>query len=404
MRYGLIPVEPTKEDYKQNGRIRLAGLVLQADGQWDTYLPPEELQDRGLATAACASFGTLACVEALIRQEFKDTPEYSDRFLAEQSGTTIYGNNPQTVCETLRKKGVCLEQDWPYSPDIKTWGEFYQTPPENIQQLAKTFTYEFDFAHQWIGKDPQSMMTALMYSPLGADVSAWGIPDADGIYHRFGTSNHWICIYGFEANKYWKCFDSYDNTHKKLAWDFGFTMVKGYTLHKQVAVESFWSLFLKQLRTLLGLDTPTSTPNTPVKPESSPTEPVKTLLWDTPRNSYHSVRVLCDEEGLTLDEKNLICACIYQESGFDNSSVCVNKDKAGKPWSKDVGIVQVNDYFHCGEGKQFPSADYVVANPEKAVRWMIDMYKVGQLKMWVSYSSGAYKRWLLKSSPMWTLA
>lgn len=254
MEHGLILVKPTKEDYKQGSKLRLGGLPLVSDGQWDSFVPPDELQDKGFSSMACTSFGTLNCVEALERQEFGDTTEYSDRFLAGMSGTTQYGNDPNTVAETLRKKGCALEADWPYGADITTWGQFYQTPPYNIITSALQFIAEYDFGHEWGKNDQASMMDALRYSPLGVTVYAWNQPDSDGIYHRNGmSSEHWVMIYGFVANHYWKCFDSYDNTHKKLAWDFGFELVKKYTLHKQVIREDWWVVFVRQFRTLLGL-------------------------------------------------------------------------------------------------------------------------------------------------------
>ena len=129
-----------------------------------------------------------------------------------------------------------------------------------------------------------------------------------------------------------------------------------------------------------------------------------TLLFDTPQNAYHSVRVLCDQAGLTYAEKNLICECIYQESGFNQNSVCDNKDSQGVVWSKDISICQVNTYFHIGAGKDFPSVEYVMANQDKVVLWMIKMYQQGLLKQWVSYSSGAYAQWGQPGSPMWKLA
>ena len=130
-----------------------------------------------------------------------------------------------------------------------------------------------------------------------------------------------------------------------------------------------------------------------------PVAPSK-LLWDTPKQAYHSVRVICDEMGLVLIEKNTLCACIYQESRFLNTAVGKNKN------STDWGIVQVNDTkgWHIGTGLQFPSVQYVLENPEKCVRWMIRTYKsTGTLTPWASYTSGAYKQWLLPASPMWKL-
>lgn len=131
----------------------------------------------------------------------------------------------------------------------------------------------------------------------------------------------------------------------------------------------------------------TITPMLPVNPDIlSP--------WDIPANCRHNVRVLCDLSGLTLEEKNILTACIARESGFDNSAKCFNKDKTGAVWSTDWGIVQCNDWFWIGEGKRYPSVEYVLANQQVMVQWMIDCLKAGKLSMWSSYSTGAYKRYL----------
>lgn len=138
--------------------------------------------------------------------------------------------------------------------------------------------------------------------------------------------------------------------------------------------------------------------------------PASPIFWDTPKHCWHAVRVLCDQAGLLINEKNLICACIYQESRFQNylpDGAPVRNDNLaqdGSISSSDWGIAQVNDYYHIGRGKDFPSVDYVLGNPDAIVQWMIDMYKRGNLKLWSSFSTGAYKAWLLQSSPMWTLA
>lgn len=126
--------------------------------------------------------------------------------------------------------------------------------------------------------------------------------------------------------------------------------------------------------------------------------------WTQPSNAYHNVRVLCDLAGLTVQEKNIICACIYQESQFENTAMCRNRNSGGVVTSTDWGICQINDYFHIGEKKDFPSVQYVLANPETVVNWMIQQYREGNLDMWVSYTSGAYLYWLQSYSPMWKLA
>lgn len=132
----------------------------------------------------------------------------------------------------------------------------------------------------------------------------------------------------------------------------------------------------------------------PTAPIPAPTAPpAPKYLWDTTANARHSVRVICDEMGLTLAEKNVITACIQQESNFNNKAIGRNM-KNGKLLSTDWGIVQINDYWHVGTGKKWASVQQILDNPDKAVKWMIQMYKQGNLKMWVSYSSGAYKKYL----------
>ena len=255
MRYGFQYVKPIEGDYKQYGKLTLGSLPIRPDGQWDDWCPPDEDQNNGFEPQSCTSNGTLTCVEILQRQEYQDTTDWSERFLANVSGTTMWGNDPQKVAETLRKKGTVHESDLPYTPDINTWAKYYDTIPYELEvrALAK-FKGTYDFGHQYVGTDPQSMMNRLQYSPLGADVYAWR--ELNGKYIRNGMgSNHWICIYGYEKGKYWKCMDSYggQTNKKKLAWDFGFTVVKEYTLHKQLVSQSLWAIAINWLRARLGL-------------------------------------------------------------------------------------------------------------------------------------------------------
>ena len=81
------------------------------------------------------------------------------------------------------------------------------------------------------------------------------------------------------------------------------------------------------------------------------------------------------------------------ESGFKNTAKNENK-RDGKTVSIDWGICQINDYWHIGAGKSFPSVEYVLKNPAEVVKWMIKQYKAGNLKWWIAYKSGAYKKYL----------
>lgn len=142
------------------------------------------------------------------------------------------------------------------------------------------------------------------------------------------------------------------------------------------------------------------------------------LLWDTPPHAFHSLRVKCDRAGTGWILKDTITACVYQESNFYNRNLSgspiknENKNKAGIVTSIDWGMFQINDFYHIGPGKDFPSVAYVIDNPDKMADFMIACAMRGQLKLWSSYQwtdgNGVvhhpYKQWLPLTSPMWKLA
>ncbi len=125
-----------------------------------------------------------------------------------------------------------------------------------------------------------------------------------------------------------------------------------------------------------------------------------TYKWDTPANVRKSIRMICDEEGLPIVrtnniggkmylDKDIICAVIQCESGFDTKRT--NKNKDG---TTDWGLCQYNDYWYIGKGKPIASIDEAMNNPEKCVRVMIQQYKKGRIKDWVCYSGNFYKKYL----------
>lgn len=112
-------------------------------------------------------------------------------------------------------------------------------------------------------------------------------------------------------------------------------------------------------------------------------------LWNTPENSRHSLRMICDEEGLTVEQKNLMSQVVHCESGYKTTITHPNLNGAGKQMSEDFGICQWNDFYH---GKEI-SPDDAVHDPEKAIRLMCKYVKAGRISQWVCYSSGLYKNY-----------
>jgi len=171
-------------------------------------------------------------------------------------------------------------------------------------------------------------------------------------------------------------------------------------LNRQVKVQSFWEQFLKLLEALFVGEKPIHPDDPPIKPtdemtvDPKPIEPVKeTLAWETPEKARHSVRVICDEEGLTVEQKNTLCATVGAESGWKPRAINKNV-RDGIVKSIDYGICQINDYWHIGPTKYFKSPEEVLSNPEKCIRWMCKMWKAEKRNLLAAYNNGSYKRYL----------
>lgn len=136
---------------------------------------------------------------------------------------------------------------------------------------------------------------------------------------------------------------------------------------------------------------PVINPPEPIQPPIVIAPPVETpkYLWGTPTLARHSVRVIADEEGLDVEQKNTMCATIGAESGWIITAVHKNIVN-GKVTSVDYGICQWNNVYH---GKEISPTE-ALEDPEKAVRLMCSYWKRGQRDLWMAYKNGSFKRYL----------
>ncbi len=240
MRYGLQYIDIKRKDYVLGRKVSLKQTILVPDGQWDNWLPSEEVQNFPIETDACTTFAILNAVEILLRYEYKNTENLSDRFLAYITGTgSKHGNNPQAVAEALRTKGDVREKLWMYTADLKTWKDIYAIPPQILYAKALKFINTYKFGHEWVLATPKIMKQALQYSPLTVAGWAWDM-NSRGLYFspKGKVPEHYFVVYGYVDGEYWKVFDSYDNSLKKLVWYFHFAMVKRFTLHSKKVIET----------------------------------------------------------------------------------------------------------------------------------------------------------------------
>jgi hypothetical protein len=132
---------------------------------------------------------------------------------------------------------------------------------------------------------------------------------------------------------------------------------------------------------------PPPAPPTPPPPLTTP--PTSKYDWAGPTAVRHSVRVICDEEGLTVEQKNTMCATIGGESEYNPNAINYNRIN-GKLYSTDYGLCQWNDVYH---GSEISPQD-ALHDPEKAVRLMCAYWKRGQRTLWIAYKNGSYKNYL----------
>lgn len=427
-RYGYIaPIRTTKSLVFGSDHFVDPILMLGGHG-WGAYLPADERQMMiDGDTYACTVFGTLNALEIISKHKTKNSYNFSDRYGA-IGGDVIagIGGDPVKVFNAFAKNIGVIDE--PYLPlrDGMKLEEFYSPKPltHALLDRGKKWLKTHELKMEWVPTDANSMKDALQYSPLCVAVYAWVMgPDGKYIRPPNGQDIHWTTLYDYVDGDYWMVYDSSNNTHLRLAWDFGFTTIFRYAILDKIPDPSWYENLIRSLvavlaqlglakapqeafQTVIKATVDEIEANTPDTPVSQPVDTQIThqtdtendvqpkYVWDSPEASKHSFRVICDEEGLNWGEKNLLCAVLMAESGFKMSAVNENRNAKGEVTSRDWGIYQFNDYWYI-EKMHLITIEQAKNDPEFGARLFIKRYKAGFLKDWVGYISGAYKLYLV---------
>ena len=232
--YGLIPRELNASDWVLGGISGLKRDILQADRNWRTFLPPLEIQRTPeYDTMACVTFSALNAIETIFFRKYGIRLNWSDRFTAKMSGTTIYGNNFFDVAQSIAKlHGLSLEENWPFV-DCKTFAAFYADVVDAVIQLAAKSLNEYVVQYEAVWDTTDSLFDALQYAPIQVGVHAYG-PLVDGVYQRTEErGNHAVLLFNAVEGEYWEIYDHYDNAFKKLAWNTRFWGAYAYDIAKK---------------------------------------------------------------------------------------------------------------------------------------------------------------------------
>lgn len=260
MRYvpqgGGLVIEERDSDYVF-GSGQLKGKVVRPDGDWRAYTPKYEGQrERGIETSACATFGTINCVETLMEEMgLGNDLDYSERFISLLSGTTRQGNSPTKVAETIRRYGLIPQAMMPFDDSIRSWDDFNSwkgADKEKCLAAGRQWLkrYGFGYDRVWSGDvSPEAkrrlMAEARRYSPLGVSVLAWVDEGGEYLKPEGGEDNHWCMSVAEDV-----VVDTYEPNVKRLKPGYDHLIALRYSVAAKAyeAPTGFWGQIINTLK------------------------------------------------------------------------------------------------------------------------------------------------------------
>lgn len=239
-----------KEDEYLFGKLGALGITkkpLRPLGGWKKFLPLFEHQSMGFETSNCTAFGSTNAIEVLQLVQFNEVANYSDRALGIMSGTTLQGNTPQVVLETVRNNGLAFEETLPMS---KTAEEYYANLTDTATAEGRRWVRKYKFNHEWTftpfydeEEKKENLIKSLEFSPIPVAVYAWW---KEGVLYKKpvgATANHWCMLFDYDKGHWWAIYDSYEESVKLLDWNYEFEFAKSISLEKKPEKKCFLSLW-----------------------------------------------------------------------------------------------------------------------------------------------------------------
>ena len=326
IRTGYVYKEHLKEHEEKLGDV---WAVVNPSGNWQTTPPQTEEQDIGVEPECCTSEGNKGAFETLVNFLYGDNRVWSARLLAWLSNTTPEGNDIMTVNNTLGTKGTVEESVWPNTSALKTWDEFYATPPQAIIEQALELPAEYALDKRWIGTDVESLKTGLTISPIVVSGFAWA-QDEDGLYYTPEGAQPCHCFfligYALDATRpngiVWSAFDSYEQDIKALRGDYVFAEALQIKITKNVgstpAEQSAWQSFIQWMQKIIGLGEYSaerlgSEARSPqwsgVRNDFLKEHPTCAICGGTKKLTVHHRQPFHTDKSRELDKSNLITLC-----------------------------------------------------------------------------------------------
>lgn len=261
---GVIITAPNPTDFIAGSTSQIPEITRNTTGDWRVYEPSGEWQKlmgpntvtstTGFETNACVSFSANDYCEVFIdyliatnqipaahTQWLKDNGymtdgkmNFSDRFTAKMSGTTINGNSMGTVWQSIRDNGMVPEAMWPMpSADIiahpdQAWQLYYATVPADVIAMGLKYKQFFQTLYEWVFSAPgQSSATqvanCLKIAPLHVATAVCGNWNTDGPITGCGPGGAHATIITAEDSTGYHILDHYVPFDKTLAPNYDIT-------------------------------------------------------------------------------------------------------------------------------------------------------------------------------------
>lgn len=203
------------------------------------YLPIGERQNIGSEKSDCATRSPINLLETkfnwLLRMKklknvqwleqngyIKDNYiEFSDRYVAVLSGTTLQGNSLIAPLKAIHEWGLIPKAMFPQVPNAK---DYYTQPTDEMKALGKKFAEIFTINYERVYT--KDLPTALENDMVGVAAYAWPMP-VNGVYPRADDMpfNHAFLV--------WKpLYSAFDNYIDQVDGDFIKALASDYNFYE----------------------------------------------------------------------------------------------------------------------------------------------------------------------------
>lgn len=168
MNHGII-LGQREQDWMAGSFTFISYEERNPSGDWTPYLVTKEKQYGKQDSMSCVSFSACSSIE--IQEKFLTGKEvnYSDRWIAKRSGTTVHGNWMYVVGDTIRRDGLVREERYPAPPNY-TFNEYHADIQEpllsELKKEGQEWLSEWDIKTEFVPATKESILKHVKHAPL----------------------------------------------------------------------------------------------------------------------------------------------------------------------------------------------------------------------------------------------